>query len=657
MPSSGSSCLYCRTSSTCDGTLQSQNHNHVCGADSDSSFHELIVGILSMAEVAGLVLGGIPIAIWALEKYDEALDTFSNYHVVIRTLRTNLVLQQLQLQATFASMGLDRPTKDELKAHLESKFGHNAHHLLFVVQRMEDITSALLLNLEVDINRKPLWTSEPSDRAQWEWRRVKRSFGSKRREKLVDDLRKWNDDLRMCLETPEVPAEDEGRKVQDLKRQFNPKRCNLIREWMRSFHRALSSGVNCVCSTPHEVTVELDWTAYATEKPREIQIAMSYRAEETLAMAPDSWRKLLVTLENHEAAASTAQQSSFATLASSSMGPPPEPQTVQPPTSSIRAKMSKIKFFHSSLTSGISSQLPVATPGPEVIQLTTPRPLPRPPMTDEIHSLCAQLSRQCSNWTLSGFLRDPHPPNEGERKFSLGHVGRESSVVTEPLALKSVIAGQQSVHRLDNHLALSAKQRYGIAAAMSWAVLHLSGSAWLKDQWDEQTKILLQKTCEGRDILSSYPCISCLLPSPPPSSPAPPNTRQPDFSQYVRHRAIFCLGVLLIELALNKPFSELRDREDHIGPSGLSGSGTSAGKLPATVLGDYNAAIGRLEEVHLQAGDAYGNAAERCVKFVFGGPEKTREFDLPNFRREFYEVVVAPVQATYLMMPGTGQSI
>ncbi|RYP69215.1 hypothetical protein DL769_005330 [Monosporascus sp. CRB-8-3] len=440
-----------------------------------------------MAEVAGLVLSGIPIAIWALEKYAEPFEIYWKYHIEISTFRADLALQKRQLQLTLFNVGLDQPSMDELKECFDTKFPDIARDLTVTVQRMDEITRELLKNLNIDIDGKPLWSDDPPDRVQWEWRRVKRSFGAKKREKLIGDLRHWNEDLRRCLEKPEVPVEDETPKVQELKHRFNPKRCNLIRECVKSLHRALLSGFDCTCSPPHEATLNLDWTACESDAPRVFHVALSYRSD---------------------------------------LGP----------------------------------------------------------------------NQTASSWP----------------------------------------------QQLSSYMALSAKQRYGIAASVAWSVLHLSGSPWLGGRWDEdQAVILLERSSTGREILSHYPCVSYLFPAS--TNPASSEqTSRNGFAHLIPNKTVFALGILLIELCINKPFGGIKETR-------VSENNTSQ----TTVLNVYSTALGRLDEVRRQAGDSYGNAVERCVKCVFRGSEKSREFDLPNFRQEFYEVVVAPVQATYLMMPGS----
>jgi hypothetical protein len=195
---------------------------------------------------------------------------------------------------------------------------------------------------------------------------VKKSFGSKRRDKLVDELRKWNADLRMCIEKSEVPVEDESRRVQNLTRRFNPKRCNLVREWMASLHRALSSGVNCVCSCPHEVAVQLDWPAYESDKFKAIQIAMSYQTDQRPELSGSCWRKLHVEPAGAEALAVSGGLLSLFPLASSpsSLSPSAGTQTIVCPKPSMRTRISRTKFFrsfskhHTSSEDGVTGQFP-----------------------------------------------------------------------------------------------------------------------------------------------------------------------------------------------------------------------------------------------------------------------------------------------------------
>ena len=108
-----------------------------------------------MAEVAGLVLGGIPLAIWALDKYAEPFEAFHNYRLSIETLKTDLTLQRWQLQTTLANIGLgNEPSVEELRECFNTKFPGISRELIFVVENMGNVTATLLRNLDIDFNQK-----------------------------------------------------------------------------------------------------------------------------------------------------------------------------------------------------------------------------------------------------------------------------------------------------------------------------------------------------------------------------------------------------------------------------------------------------------------------------------------------------------------------
>lgn len=105
-------------------------------------------------EAAGLVLGAIPIGIWALEHYQEPLEAYTDYHNTINTLKVNLQIQKMHLDTTLLSIGLRDPTPEELRACLRAKFPGRHEELLFIIAQMDELTAGLMANLMVDMNRK-----------------------------------------------------------------------------------------------------------------------------------------------------------------------------------------------------------------------------------------------------------------------------------------------------------------------------------------------------------------------------------------------------------------------------------------------------------------------------------------------------------------------
>ncbi|KAH7234152.1 hypothetical protein B0J15DRAFT_539082 [Fusarium solani] len=539
-----------------------------------------------MAEVAGLVLGGIPIAIWALEKYAEPFETHQNYYVAIQTLRADLTMQKSQLEITLRNIGLENPSVDELQECLSAKFPGIHQDLVVIIKAMDERTSKLLRDLEIDFNGKPRWTGDP-DRALWEWRRVKRSFASKKNRSLIDDLRKWNQDLRNCLERTEVSVEDDTRQVQALIRGFNPKHCDSIRSCLRSFHRALKSALQCNCPSSHQATIDLDWNLGPLRYQSAFSAGLSY---ETHPESEHSWRKFHVT---------------------------PKGNTKTVTTSPARAKAK---------SSSTSSLLDMIYRLPYRTHSTTPQP----------------VRTQCAPWCITGCLQDPEADKDRQfSHFSLNQHSEELSGLTRTISLRHLLLNQNR-RQAHAHLALSAKQRYAIATSIAWSVLHLSDSPWLGEGWgQDEIKFFVDEGSEGMQLVSQFPSNSYAFHKPTTmDQPLSSSTR--DFSRLIPNKTIFTLGVILIELCLKTPFEELRQTlHDELRGQAVS----------APILDQYDTAIDRLDDVYREAGDSYGNAVQRCIKSSFQGPKSTRQFNVEQFRIQFYNTVVAPVQATYSMMP------
>ncbi|KAL4988839.1 hypothetical protein BDW68DRAFT_176506 [Aspergillus falconensis] len=560
-----------------------------------------------MAEVSGLVLGGIPLAIWALEKYAEPFEAFHNYRTSIETFRADLILQHRQLQTTLCNIGLgNEPSSEELRECFDTEFSDISCELMSIVQRMDDVTAGLLKNLNIDVKGKP---NVLPDRALWEWRRVKHSLNIKRRSKVIDDLRHWNEDLRRSLEKSEVPAVDDSGKVQDLKRRFNLRRCNSIRQCLSSLHRALESGFHCACSSPHRAAIDLDWAAYESDTAKPFKVAVSYRTNSQLHQLPDSWQKLHIT---------SYSPSKITDLVPKL--PTPLAPTARTPSPTVSLRYRMVHKFRSLSRS--------SAPPPTPPEVSTVSALVSTSEKTQITSLCDKVCTECNSWTLAGFLKDPD--EDQDREFSVDYIQTDSSKIIRAVPLKSLLSSHEQIP----YNSLSAKQRFGIAASTAWSVLHLSDSPWLRDQWDErQTIIFLEKTQCGREVLSRNPCASCTFSTP--SIREEPSIN--DFKHLIPNRTVFSLGIFLIELCLSKSFAEMRQPGE---------SGTSA-----SLLDDYQTALSKLDEVYRLAGDSYGDAAARCVKLQFDGRDQYKDFSFSQFRRQFYDAVVAPVQATYLMFP------
>ncbi|OTA04206.1 Iron/ascorbate family oxidoreductase [Trichoderma parareesei] len=590
-----------------------------------------------MAEAVGIALSVLPIVIWALEKYSEPLDAYSDYHRAIGTLQANLQIQRMHLEATLQSIGLRHPTPRELADCLRQRFPSHHREIAFIVRQMDEMMLGMMNGLQVDMSRKPLWTTHDSpDRISWEWRRVKRSFRTKKCDKMIRDLRSWNDDLRHLVQSAaaaEPRPPDESHAIQRVRRLYNRGNCESVRRTLRSLHRALQAGLLGDGAACHQVCIELNSLHAGGFPLLTFRIGVLHGADGMESSA--AWKLFY-------AAGEAAQGSS---VSDSQPYPfPSRPSTLRSRRSSYSQNLREKAHSIWSKSRDSFKQLPTPRASVEDTSITSIPPLPQKPLIPcpppPITNLCNALSSPSHTEELFGSLKDPTPlssssssPHE-ETFFSLSHLSRNHDAIIREISLEKIIA-TESQRVAPAIQPLSAKRRYGIAASLAWAVLYLADSPWLSQGLDRhKVKLFLQrKQANGFISLSEKAYLASSLCKPTTTSlpsPASSSTSLRHITTTTRRTPkslIFDLGILLIELAVNQSFS--RD------------------SLSAILQHDYRPLKNYLDRVEQEAGIYYFNAAQRCVYGVFLADQGQMDFDLDMFQHEFYSTVVAPLQATY----------
>ncbi|KAL7919566.1 hypothetical protein ACQKWADRAFT_300824 [Trichoderma austrokoningii] len=574
-----------------------------------------------MAEAIGLALSVLPIVIWALEKYSEPFEAYSDYHNAISTLQANLQIQRMHLEATFQSIGLRHPTPRELHECLQQKFPHNHRELLFIIRQMDGMMMGLMENLQVDMSRKPLWTQESPERAAWEWRRVKRSFRAKKCDRIIHDLRNWNDDLRHLINSAETSSgDDESYAVRKVRRLYNRSNCESVRGTLQSLHRALQNGLSGDGAQCHQVCIELNSLHVGGFPLLTFRIGILHEPN-----GSSPWKLFYAAGE-------------MVKKNSGMISPPISPSR----PSTLRSRRS---FYSQGLRDRAHSiwsksresfafvkQLPTPRASVEDASISSAAPIlpeyittrPRP-----ITNLCEKLEAAPTGEVFGSIkdLDDPTSPHE--RTFSLNHLSRNHDTVIRDVSLEKIIATE--TQRVAPAIQpLSAKRRYGIAASLAWAVLYLADSPWLAQGLDRRKiKLFLQrKQANGYISLSEKAYLSCFISKPPTCLPSPASSTTSLLRKSnAPKNLIFELGILLIELAVNQSFSEE--------------------SLAAILKDDFRPLKLHLNRVEQEAGIYYFNAAQRCVYGVFLADQGQMDFNLEKFQNEFYSTVVAPLQATY----------
>ncbi|KAG9787054.1 hypothetical protein KCU95_g8070, partial [Aureobasidium melanogenum] len=177
-----------------------------------------------------------------------------------------------------------------------------------------------------------------------------------------------------------------------------------------------------------------------------------------------------------------------------------------------------------------------------------------------------------------------------------------------------------------DHLKLSRRKRFEIAAAAAWATLLLCDTPWLDHTWDKHGLCFFSENAAGLPL--SKRCVSMIQ----GSALGPNLTIAGNSKRLVRNEATFSLGVLLIELCLDQSFEDCK-RAANIGTTATN------------IVDDYDFAQSLIENVFRQGGNSYGDAVQRCIEFAFPGRPATRNFSDAAFREQFHHLVVAPIEA------------
>ncbi|KIW53058.1 hypothetical protein PV05_08657 [Exophiala xenobiotica] len=174
------------------------------------------------------------------------------------------------------------------------------------------------------------------------------------------------------------------------------------------------------------------------------------------------------------------------------------------------------------------------------------------------------------------------------------------------------------------HDGFSITRRIVLAKQLAQAVLHFHQTAWLQDSWDSRTILVARRDSSHATEVSAY--------SPPEvfatTKIYSPAARQAlvspsSNSLVIRNRLLFSLGVVLLELAYEKPLAAMVDQIDRVG--------TAQQDVP------YRTANRPSKRVSSKWGPKYAETVRKCLHCDFG-----QGFDLEKAKLQeaFYWSVI-----------------
>ncbi|PVH93566.1 hypothetical protein DM02DRAFT_676759 [Periconia macrospinosa] len=642
-------------------------------------------------EVAGVVLGAVPIILYALDNYSKAWDPLLGivrWKETIETIRLQFVLERQKLYITLGSLGLqvtETITFAEVEAALQINQPDTWKDFITIIHEMDGLLYEVAKDLYPDAKGPPSWDDARSERMNWEWRRVRRSFGSARRKEIFKTLRYYNSALQDCkLEKRETLLDTENQIISNIRNRFDENRTLHTRKNARLLHKAISSSWDCKCKAPHEGCIQLQWHNNKPVSAKAFDMILSYRkvdnSQQTNIM---SWQAVSLKIEQLETEQElVAAEWNMTNLSISSIGVSvssikhaptatqvsPQPQkkkgvrfldvhaikdkakrlTGHSKSSSLPAVPSNTSTItrpsrsrRTSPSSSINSETAncvATTPPPEAP--TSPAPATK---------LCSILQKPSAFQSTLASI--PVPESEPIEQLRIISTDRSSISVPErrPIDLQALLSRQrdQTTHQ---RLRLNRKRRFAVASALTWAVLHLCDSPWLGQilTGDNIRFFLEQEDQSNTPQLSSHPYLAHAFKVPGTDSQDEGNNtshRDQFYSKQVQNITLYTLAIRLIELGRDMSLPQLRREYMTIT--------SDASKAEPDILDDFDVAKFHIRELELDPGIAYSHAVDRCLRFIFPGSADANTFENKSFRSMFFSDVVAPVQATYELIPGS----
>ncbi|KAM7216339.1 hypothetical protein V8F06_008261 [Rhypophila decipiens] len=643
---------------------------------------------MSGFEVAGIVLGSIPLLISALEHYGDGVRTIqkwrkyeSELRSVVRNLKTERVkllnvceklldglvpasMVDTMVEDPFGGLWQEQEIKRKIRVRLWRSW-----------DAFEDTANAMKAAIDEAMEKLDAGSKGKQTEGSSVMRELKRVTFTLKRSAYTELLSTVRDGVSNLesLTNMSIDLEPKRRARSDVR--F----LSILRGLSASLYRAVSSSLACACK--HKVLMRLStWSADITPEHDEediiqdLKFRLALSSESGRSAAPNnpqeqstetslssqtiSWEEIL--LQANTAPQRHAATDGSAALSRAIAGCAP----VRPATKRLKS-VSFASFKSTTVTAATKSSTLVsaAQRNKSVQQQAGEAPLISnlmSKMTIEVASvalssvgsgldLCGQLRKvsalgaqrsQEEKMDCYGVVFDPDAGSKSEtrRSYSVYPVPK---LMAEPSSSWRVVSLREVLEGKDGLPPLGYRNRLQLAVFVAKSVLQFYKTAWLPETPSSRNVFFIIQNLkkEGRDssLSSSYYEHAFVMAG---SGGTSGKNEQSGFMLLIRNPTLLALGVLLIELEKNKTLDSMRLPEEVFG-GGENKTG-GAGNL----VSDYMTAQRLLKEVE-QTRSNYGSAVRRCLDCEFrtvgGSGADIGKLDLESedLRQEVYAGVVA----------------
>ncbi|KAK4040938.1 hypothetical protein C8A01DRAFT_15233 [Parachaetomium inaequale] len=544
---------------------------------------------MSGFEIAGVVLGSIPLLISALEHYGEGISTIQRWRKYQRerqSLIRNLQTEQVKLQNVFEKLLVGLVPASDIEVMIENPRGplwrqeaieRKIRARLWMSWTVFDDT---IEDIRIAIDEMQREIDSQRDGNVSELRRGIFTLKRFHYEERLSTIRNGVSNLENLTDR-NIELEPE-RRVRSQTKLFS-----VLRDMAGSFYRALLTSFRCSCQ--HQVGLALqrrsaDITPMDDDdrimKDLSFQLAISYesmtRSDEANPEAVLSWQEIVVK---------------------ATWTPPPlaPSQTTKLAPAKSKAKKSVSFLSFQSTTSTYSSGTSTTTVT-NVVQNSTELHTLIPNLTMGVASsvafssvgvaldLCGtlhQAQKQAATDTF-GTLVDQHP--QATRRYSV-----HPAPSADDSRSWSVVSLRDILDQKSRFPPLSYRDRLRLAVVISSSVLQLHGTPWLPSILTSRHIFFIQKNNSPNPAMYWQPVLLRHLPG---------GEDQPVIDQTAitaeRNPTLLSLGCVLIEVILGRTLD------------------SRSARAGVDLMSDYVAAQGLMDEVRMKSSN-YERAVASCV--------------------------------------------
>ncbi|KAK3995269.1 hypothetical protein QBC44DRAFT_340281 [Cladorrhinum sp. PSN332] len=572
---------------------------------------------MSGFEVAGLIIGTIPLVVKAIDAYIGFLrdwgKTVSELKSVNRQLTTERarlynVCDQLlgdmappgdvepMLQDPFGTLWEDKQVNDKIRTRLWGSHEPFEQTVLEVREALDSIVQRLRVDIISDGQVK--WVER-----RWMPREFKKFLHRLNRKDYADSL----DTIVRAISTLEGLTLQSVNLEPQRKKRSRGKVIRILRDLSKSIHRALCSSI--ICDGPHDVGLEL--------APQLMNIAHNQEDDKVLHKMEFTISISFQIIDGPAKKIFWDEVNVKTTLSADVPSPSPSPSptpTPLPLLGAVSAKSKRPKF----VSFANLKQEKWSYTNPKASTSATETPTGGHITTNLAATHPANQPRVHVSTTVCFDLCDVLQKSRISRPSCYGRL----SIIS----LHDVLKGIKGIHPF---MGLEAKYRLSLTVAFS--VLQLSRTPWLPGTLTSKNLYFLNRggsvSYHSPLLLKSFPDI---LPLDGLKFQHPAQTT--GYTINNQNPTLFALGILLLEIILGSTMGQLREPRDIV--PGLVGD-----RFHVAAIQDAMTAHRLLEQRVSLINPLYKTVVERCI-----GCTTPEELDEEGFRQKVYGGVVMQLE-------------